>query len=51
MEGGSPVLACVMTLAQTAASLEIDAFSRNRIDTSVRELATEREQVQSLGLV
>lgn len=31
--------------------LEIDAFSRNRIDTSVRELATEREQVQSLGLV
>ena len=31
--------------------LEIDPFSRERIDASVEELATERDQVQSLGLV
>ncbi len=31
--------------------LDIDAFSRERIDASVRELATEREQVQALGLL
>jgi len=31
--------------------LDIDAFSRDRIDASLRELVTEREQVQSLGLL
>lgn len=31
--------------------LDIDDFSRNRIDASVQELITEREQVQSLGLL
>ncbi|SFN70610.1 malate dehydrogenase [Mycetocola miduiensis] len=31
--------------------LDIDAFARQRIDASVRELATEREQVQALGLI
>lgn len=31
--------------------VEIDPFSRERIDASVEELATERDQVQSLGLV
>ncbi|MET0714382.1 MAG: malate dehydrogenase, partial [Mycetocola sp.] len=35
---------------QVVPGLDIDAFSRERIDTSVRELATEREQVQALGL-
>ncbi|MBG6238868.1 malate dehydrogenase [Mycetocola sp. CAN_C7] len=29
----------------------IDEFSRGQIDTSVRELSTERDQVQSLGLI
>ncbi|MET0480317.1 MAG: malate dehydrogenase [Mycetocola sp.] len=36
---------------QVVPGLDIDAFSRERIDTSVRELATEREQVQALGLI
>ena len=31
--------------------LGIDEFSRERIDTSVQELITERDQVQSLGLL
>ncbi|HEV7848493.1 MAG TPA: malate dehydrogenase [Mycetocola sp.] len=31
--------------------LDIDPFSRERIDASVRELATEREQVQGLGII
>ncbi|MFD2355770.1 malate dehydrogenase [Nonomuraea ferruginea] len=31
--------------------LEIDAFSRERIDASVRELAEERDAVKSLGLI
>ncbi|TDE59887.1 malate dehydrogenase [Nonomuraea mesophila] len=31
--------------------LEIDAFSRERIDASVRELAEERDAVTSLGLI
>ncbi|WP_113704360.1 malate dehydrogenase [Nonomuraea lactucae] len=31
--------------------LEIDAFSRERIDASVRELAEERDAVRSLGLI
>lgn len=31
--------------------LDIDVFSRDRIDASVAELATEREQVQALGLL
>ena len=31
--------------------LEIDDFSRRRIDASVAELADEREAVRSLGLV
>ncbi|MFI6293206.1 malate dehydrogenase [Nonomuraea sp. NPDC050790] len=31
--------------------LEIDAFSRERIDTSVRELAEERDAVKGLGLI
>jgi malate dehydrogenase len=31
--------------------LEIDAFSRARIDTSVRELADERDTVTALGLI
>lgn len=31
--------------------LDVDEFSRDRIDRSVAELATEREQVQALGLL
>ena len=31
--------------------LEIDAFSRARIDASVRELAEEREATRALGLL
>jgi malate dehydrogenase len=31
--------------------LDVDAFSRERIDASVGELATERQQVQALGLL
>ncbi|MEV0236571.1 malate dehydrogenase [Nonomuraea sp. NPDC050786] len=31
--------------------LEIDAFSRDRIDASVRELAEERDAVKALGLI
>ena len=31
--------------------LEIDDFSRERIDTSVRELAEERDAVRELGLI
>jgi malate dehydrogenase len=31
--------------------LDIDPFARERIDASVHELATEREQVQALGLL
>ena len=31
--------------------LEIDAFSRERIDASVAELASEREAVEELGLI
>ena len=31
--------------------LEIDAFSRGRIDASVAELAEEREAVKGLGLL
>ncbi|MFG1941846.1 malate dehydrogenase [Nonomuraea sp. NPDC048826] len=31
--------------------LELDAFSRERIDASVRELAEERDAVKSLGLI
>ena len=32
-------------------SLEIDAFSRERIDASVAELKEEREAVKGLGLI
>jgi malate dehydrogenase len=31
--------------------LELNEFSRNRIDTSVAELGEERDAVQSLGLL
>lgn len=31
--------------------LDIDAFSRERIDASVQELAEERDAVKQLGLV
>lgn len=31
--------------------LDVDAFSRERIDASVQELVTERDQVQALGLL
>ena len=31
--------------------LEIDAFSREKIDASVAELAEEREAVKGLGLI
>jgi len=31
--------------------LEIDAFSRERIDASVAELVEEREAVRALGLI
>ena len=36
---------------QVVEGLEIDAFSRERIDASVRELESEREQVTALGLL
>ncbi|MDQ2698485.1 MAG: malate dehydrogenase [Actinomycetota bacterium] len=36
---------------QTVQGLEIDEFSRGRIDASVAELAEEREAVQGLGLI
>lgn len=36
---------------QVVEGLEIDAFSREKIDASVRELESEREQVTALGLV
>jgi malate dehydrogenase len=36
---------------QVVEGLDIDAFSRARIDASARELATEREQVRALGLL
>ena len=31
--------------------LELDEFSRSRVDASVAELESEREMVQSLGLI
>ncbi|CAO5180537.1 Malate dehydrogenase [Frankia sp. AiPs1] len=36
---------------QIVQGLELDAFSRSRIDASVRELTEEREAVRSLGLI
>jgi malate dehydrogenase len=36
---------------QAVEGLEIDAFSRERIDASVAELASEREAVEKLGLI
>ena len=43
--------ACAGGEYQIVGGLEIDGFSRARIDASVAELAAERDTVASLGLI